>query len=282
MKCFTGLLLLVLLGLFLCAGSAEESTYQNNYFEEQVRQHCRAGMGISSNIKENISDSVWGCLDFQVTKAIADEKEFMVEIVAILNDQDSEIRIWEEGPRWSPVTELEINDQHTIYYINADYAEGCEAWDGYAFNQGVSYILFGNSLDIQDGIASKEIVINIGIVNKDEKRVEEVILPVHYRLKPLYDYCSYDRSGEPITEEIRITKLEFAMTILREYDVFQYEPASGDYRAVLDYDKPRISIPEDPIPLKIYEKGQLIKVIEFIRQNEKLIPWRYWTSHMYE
>lgn len=282
MKSITGLLLLMFLGLFVCAGSAEENSYQNDYFEEQVRQHCRAGMGISSNIQENINDSVWDCLDFQITKAIADEKEFMVEIVAILNDHESEIRIWEEGPRWLPVTELEINDQHTIYYINADYAEGCEARDGYAFNRGVSFILFGSSLDIQDGVVSKEIVINLGIVNIDEKRAEKVVIPVHYQLKPLYDFCSYDLSREPITAGIRITKLEFAMTILREYDVFQYEPVSKDYRAELDYDKPRIGIPEDPIPLKVYEKGQLIKVIEFVRENDKLIPWRYWTPQMYE
>lgn len=282
MKRITGLLLLILLGSFVCAGSAEESFYRKDYFEETVHEHRRAARGISSNIEENISDAGWGCLDFQVTKAIADEKETIVEIVAILNDPDSEIRIWRDGPSLSRVTDLEIDEQHTIYYINANYAESCDAMDYYGFDRGVCFILYGSSLDIQDGVISKEIVISIGIVNKDGKRVEEVILPIHYRLRPFYDYCSYDLSSEPLTEEIRITKLELVMTILRQYDVFKYEPVSKDYRAELDYDKPRISIPEDPIPLKIYEKGQLIKVIEFIRENDQLIPWRYWTPQMYE
>ena len=276
------IMLLICFGLIVVAGNAEESSYQEDYFETQIRQHCRAGMGISSGIIENISNSTWGCMDFQITKAIADEKEFMVEIVVRLNDPDSEIRYWEEGPRWMPVTELEENDQHTIYYINADYSESCNAWDGYEFNEGVCFILFGSTLDTKDGITSKEIVVTVGIVNKDSRQIEEIVLPVTYQLRPLYDYCSYDLSKEPITDEICITKLEFAMTILREYDVFQYEPVSKDYHAELDYDKPRISIPEDPIQLKIYEKGKLIKIIEFVRDNEKLIPWRYWTPQMYE
>lgn len=266
----------VFLLLFASACSGEQiDGCQEDTFLRRLEDHYPLDALILRSIKTDLAHLSMDQLDIAVTKVSADMIDTITEVVVTLKDDTAELKEWWE-PWNDPAASLPAAEDHTLYYVNIDYASSGTAYDFYPVDKGMCYLIYTQHQFQTEGTLSFALLVNLCIVTPQGREEKQERIDLQYELPPLFRQYKYEVSQEPLVDEIKITSLEIDQSYLQVADDFSYEPASDEYFAALHYGKPRIS-PPDVCYVYIYCRPEtLIKVIEFELHGDHYEPLRYW------
>lgn len=263
---------------------AKASAYQKNYFSETIKSAYKSAdymknMGYTieeMTISDLYNETIDG-FEVQVTHMIADVTTTITEIVIRTKDKKTEFKDMNAEREFQLAT-LKGSANHTVCYVTADYEQSSDAYDAYTFDGGICYVLFTSHPFQLEGPVMETIKLKIGMVKRNSRKEITHSFSVSYPEKLYIFQMDYDPAYEPVAEEISIELLQIVQTVLQVADCFQYQKHTDDCKAYLEYGDPALpsAVPPDSIKINIYNKNELVKIIELEREKKSYIPVRYW------